>query len=158
MDKTAVGDWSILLIDTNRLNRETPHLSNSYVTDAHTLVSEIIEYGLCFQANIGHVQKLILHQVVEQFLIHNQRIDYSTFFVCKAINLGINDNSPSRAICFVILILHFKLNTAQLKNSVVELRKYLEPNDSTNTPYPVLEEWGDVAFRLKICALPERIR
>ena len=50
----------------------------------------------------------------------------------------------------VILILHFKLNIAQLKNSVVEFRKYLEPNDSTNTIYQTLEEWGDVAFRVKI--------
>ena len=58
----------------------------------------------------------------------------------------------------MILILHFKLNTAQLKNSVVELRKYLDSNDGTNTPYPILEDWGDVAFRLKICALHERIR
>ena len=65
MEKTEVGDWSILLIDTSRLNRQTPHLSNSYVMDAYTPVSEITEYWLFFQANIEHLQKLILYQVVE---------------------------------------------------------------------------------------------
>lgn len=49
---------------------------------------------------------------------------------------------------------HFKQNVVQLKKkSIVEFRKYLEPNNNTNTIYQILEGQADMAFRVKSWAL-----